>query len=155
MVETNTSRHGTAFTVTIDARDGISTGISAADRALTIRTAIAPHCQAADLARPGHIFPLQAQPGGVLARRGQTEGAVDLARLAGLQPAGVVCEIMNADGSMARRPQLEVFAAIYGLKMLTIAELVRYRQSHEPAAPSAASLGDAAWAATRRPTGAY
>jgi 3,4-dihydroxy 2-butanone 4-phosphate synthase/GTP cyclohydrolase II len=136
MVEHNTSRHGTAFTVTIDARDGISTGISAADRALTIRTAIARHCQPADLARPGHIFPLRARPGGVLERRGQTEGAVDLARLAGLQPAGVICEIMNADGTMARRPQLELFAAIYGLKMLTIADLVRYRQAHADSASS-------------------
>lgn len=136
MVEKNTSRYGTAFTVTIDARQGISTGISAADRALTIQTAMQPHCQPGDLARPGHIFPLRAQPGGVLERRGQTEGAVDLARLAGRQPAGVICEIMNADGSMARRPQLEHFAAIYGLHMLTIADLLRYRQAHpEPAAP--------------------
>jgi 3,4-dihydroxy 2-butanone 4-phosphate synthase / GTP cyclohydrolase II len=130
MVKENTSRHGTAFTVTIDAREGISTGISAADRALTIQTAINPHCQPGDLARPGHVFPLRAQPGGVLARQGQTEGAVDLARLASLQPAGVICEIMNADGTMARRPQLEHFAAIYGLKMLTIADLMRYRQAH-------------------------
>jgi 3,4-dihydroxy 2-butanone 4-phosphate synthase/GTP cyclohydrolase II len=130
MVKHNTSRHGTAFTVTIDARYGITTGISAADRALTIRTAMEPHCQPGDLARPGHIFPLRARPGGVLERRGQTEGAVDLARLAGLQPAGVVCEIMNVDGTMARRPQLEIFAAIYGLKMLTIADLVRYRHAH-------------------------
>ena len=130
MVEHNTSRYGTAFTVTIDARHGVTTGISAADRALTIRTTMNPHCQPGDLARPGHIFPLRAQPGGVLERRGQTEGAVDLARLAGLQPAGVLCEIMNADGTMARRPQLEIFAAIYGLKMLTIADLVRYRHAH-------------------------
>ena len=130
MVENNTSRYGTAFTVTIDARDGISTGISAADRALTIHKAIDPSCQPDDLVRPGHIFPLRAQPGGVLKRQGQTEGAVDLARLAGLQPAGVICEIMNADGSMARRPQLEHFAAIYSLKMLTIADLVRYRCAH-------------------------
>jgi 3,4-dihydroxy 2-butanone 4-phosphate synthase/GTP cyclohydrolase II len=130
MVENNTSRYGTAFTVTIDALKGISTGISAADRALTIQTAMHPHCQPGDLARPGHIFPLRAQPGGVLERRGQTEGAVDLARLARWQPAGVICEIMNADGTMARRPQLEHFAAIYGLNMLTIADLVRYRQTH-------------------------
>jgi 3,4-dihydroxy 2-butanone 4-phosphate synthase/GTP cyclohydrolase II len=135
MVEKNTSRHGTAFTVTIDAREGISTGISAADRALTIQTAINPRCQPGDLARPGHIFPLRAQPGGVLERQGQTEGAVDLARLAGLQPAGVICEIMNADGTMARRPQLEHFAAIYSLKMLTITDLIRYRRAH--AAPTA------------------
>jgi 3,4-dihydroxy 2-butanone 4-phosphate synthase/GTP cyclohydrolase II len=130
MVTHNTSRHGTAFTVTIDARDGITTGISAADRALTIRTVMDSQCQPDDLARPGHIFPLRAQPGGVIERRGQTEGAVDLARLAGLQPAGIVCEIMNTDGTMARRPQLEVFAAIYSLKMLTIADLVRYRHTH-------------------------
>jgi 3,4-dihydroxy 2-butanone 4-phosphate synthase/GTP cyclohydrolase II len=130
MVEKNTSRYGTAFTVTIDARDGISTGISAADRALTIRKAIDPTCHPDDLVRPGHIFPLRAHPGGVLKRPGQTEGAVDLARLAGLQPAGVICEIMNADGSMARRPQLEHFAAIYGLNLFTIAELVRYRSTH-------------------------
>jgi 3,4-dihydroxy 2-butanone 4-phosphate synthase/GTP cyclohydrolase II len=130
MVEKNTSRHGTAFTVTIDAREGISTGISAADRALTIQTAVNPCCQPGDLVRPGHIFPLRAQPGGVLERQGQTEGAVDLARLAGLQPAGVICEIMNADGTMARRPQLEHYAAMYGLKMLTIADLIRYRQAY-------------------------
>lgn len=129
MVEKNTSRHGTAFTITIDARDGISTGISAADRALTIQQAMAPHCTPDDLARPGHIFPLRAEPRGVLDRMGQTEGAVDLARLAGLRPAGVICEIMNADGTMSRRPQLEQFAAIYGLKMLTIADLVTYRQT--------------------------
>ena len=131
MVDKNTSRHGTAFTVTIDAQDGISTGISSADRALTIQRAMDPQCQPDDLARPGHIFPLRAQPDGVLTRLGQTEGAVDLARLAGLQPAGVICEIMNADGTMSRRPELEPFAEIYGLKMLTIAELVRYRQAHQ------------------------
>lgn len=103
-------------------------GISAADRAHTIRTAVNPHCRPEDLARPGHIFPLRARPGGVLERIGQTEGAVDLARLAGLQPAGIVCEIMNEDGTMARRPQLEHFAATHGLRMLTVAALVRYRQ---------------------------
>ena len=128
MVEHNTSRHSTAFTVSIDAHEGISTGISAMDRARTILTAIDPQCQPDDLARPGHVFPLRARPGGVLDRRGQTEGAVDLARLAGFQPAGVICEIMHEDGTMARRPQLEQFAATYDLKMLTIAELVQYRQ---------------------------
>ena len=139
MVEHNTAQFGTAFTVTIDARDGISTGISAADRALTIKTAIDPACQPDDLARPGHIFPLRAQPGGVLDRIGQTEGSVDLARLAGLKPAAVICEIMNADGTMARRPQLEQYADMYHLKMVTIAELVRYRQSRACAPHQAAS----------------
>ena len=129
MVEHNTSRHTTAFTVSIDAREGISTGISAPDRAHTILTALDPRCQPDDLARPGHVFPLRARPGGVLERRGQTEGAVDLARLAGLQPAGVICEIMHVDGTMARRSQLEQFATVYNLKMLTVAELVQYRQS--------------------------
>jgi 3,4-dihydroxy 2-butanone 4-phosphate synthase/GTP cyclohydrolase II len=130
MVEHNTSRHTTAFTVSIDAQEGISTGISAPDRARTILTAIDPRCQPDDLARPGHVFPLRARPGGVLDRRGQTEGAVDLARLAGLQPAGVICEIMHEDGTMARRPQIEQFAATYNLKILTVAELVQYRQRH-------------------------
>jgi len=131
MVEHNTSRHTTAFTVSIDAREGISTGISAPDRARTILTALDPRCQPDDLARPGHVFPLRARLGGVLERRGQTEGAVDLARLAGLQPAGVICEIMHVDGTMAHRPQLEQFATTYNLKMLTVAELVQYRQSQE------------------------
>lgn len=129
MVEHPTALHGTAFTVSIDAIAGVSTGISAADRALTIRKAMDPAAQPHDFARPGHIFPLRACPEGVLGRRGQTEGAVDLARLAGLQPAGVICEIMNADGTMARRPQLEHFAAIYGLNVLAIADLIRYCQA--------------------------
>ena len=129
MVEHPNALHGTAFTISIDALDGISTGISSADRALTIQKVMDPEAQPHDFARPGHIFPLRAHPDGVLARHGQTEGAVDLARLAGLQPAGVICEIMNADGTMARRPQLERFAAMYGLKMVTIAELIRYRQA--------------------------
>ena len=128
MVETNTARRGTAFTVSIEAREGVSTGISAADRAHTIQTAVDPACRPDDLARPGHVFPLRARERGVLERDGQTEGAVDLARLAGLQPAGVICEVMNEDGSMARRPQLERFAATHHLKMLTVAELIRYRQ---------------------------
>ena len=106
MVADNTSQHGTAFTVSIDAAEGITTGISAADRARTIRLALDPRCQPADLARPGHVFPLRARPGGVLERPGQTEGSVDLARLAGLQPAAVICEIMNADGSMAQSPRI-------------------------------------------------
>ncbi len=128
MVEKPNALHGTAFTISIDAIDGVSTGISSADRAVTIQKAMDPATQPCDLARPGHIFPLRACPEGVLGRRGQTEGAVDLARLAGLQPAGVICEIMNADGSMSRRPQLEHFAAIYGLSMVTIADLVAYRE---------------------------
>ncbi|MGQ4807146.1 3,4-dihydroxy-2-butanone 4-phosphate synthase [Candidatus Entotheonellaceae bacterium PAL068K] len=131
MVKENTSRHGTAFTVSIDAYEGTSTGISAADRARTIQVAITPCCRPQDLARPGHIFPLRARPRGVLERGGQTEGAVDLTRLAGLQPAGVICEVMNVDGTMARGPQLERFAALNGLKILTIAELVRYRRTQE------------------------
>lgn len=126
MVVENTSQHGTAFTVSIDARDGISTGISAADRAHTIRTAL--DCRPEDLARPGHVFPLQACPGGVLERQGQTEGSVDLVRLAGLQPAAVICEIMNADGSMARLPDLEHFAAKHDIKIATIADLIAYRK---------------------------
>lgn len=129
MVEHSNALHGTAFTISIDAIDGVSTGISSEDRAITIHKAMDPQAQPHDFARPGHIFPLRACPAGVLGRRGQTEGAVDLARLAGLQPAGVICEIMNADGTMARRPQLEHFAAIHGLNILTIADLIRYRQA--------------------------
>jgi len=126
MVAHNTSQRGTAFTVSIDAREGITTGISSADRAQTIRTAL--DCRPEDLARPGHVFPLRACPGGVLERAGQTEGSVDLVRLAGLQPAAVICEIMNPDGTMARRPDLEHFAAQYDLKMATIADLIEYRK---------------------------
>lgn len=129
MVAENTAQHGTAFTVSIDARDGITTGISSADRARTILTAL--DCRPEELARPGHIFPLRARPGGVLERPGQTEGSVDLARLAGLYPAGVICEIMNPDGTMARRPDLETFAAQHDLKMATVADLIAYRKQHE------------------------
>ena len=131
MVQDNTSSFGTAFTVSIEARRGVSTGISAADRATTIKVAIADESGARDLARPGHVFPLRAKKGGVLVRAGQTEGSVDLARLAGLKPAGVICEIMNDDGTMARLPQLEEFAARHDLKIVTIADLVRYRMSNE------------------------
>jgi len=131
MTQHNSSRFGTAFTETIEAREGVTTGISAADRSHTIRTAIAPGATAADLARPGHIFPLRARKGGVLVRAGQTEASVDLARLAGLTPAGVICEIMNDDGTMARVPDLIQFCAEHGLKMLTVAELIRYRLQHE------------------------
>ena len=130
-VADNTSYLGTAFTVSIDARKGITTGISAADRATTILCAVDPHCRPRDLARPGHIFPLRAKNGGVLVRPGQTEASVDIARIAGLYPAGVICEIMNEDGTMARLPQLEEFAAQHKLKMITVADLVRYRISKE------------------------
>ena len=127
----NTSNFGTAFCESIDARDGTTTGISAADRTCTILTAIKPDCRPGDLARPGHVFPLRAREGGVLVRAGQTEGSVDLARLAGLTPAGVICEIMNDDGTMARVPQLIDFCRRHGLKMTSVAELIRYRLQHE------------------------
>ncbi|MBI4848721.1 MAG: bifunctional 3,4-dihydroxy-2-butanone-4-phosphate synthase/GTP cyclohydrolase II [Nitrospirae bacterium] len=131
MADMNTSRFGTAFTVSIEARKGVTTGISAHDRAKTIKTAINPKCKPEDLAIPGHIFPLRAQPGGVLQRAGQTEGSVDLARLAGLNPSGVICEIMNDDGTMSRVPQLAKFARKHGLKMVTIKDLIQYRMRNE------------------------
>ena len=131
MVSDNTSRFQTAFTVSVDARKDVTTGISAADRATTILTAIADSAQPDDLVSPGHIFPLKAQPGGVLVRTGQTEGSVDLSRLAGLIPAGVICEIMNEDGTMARMPDLEIFAQKHGLRIVTIADLIKYRLSKE------------------------
>jgi len=127
----NTARLGTAFTVTIDARDGITTGISAADRARTIRVAVDDACKPSDLARPGHIFPLRARDGGVLIRAGQTEGSVDLMRLAGLKPAGVICEIMNDDGTMARVPELTEYCKRFHLKMTSIAKLIEYRLQRE------------------------
>ena len=127
----NTATFGTAFTVSIDARHDITTGISAADRATTIRTAVDPKCTPADLARPGHIFPLKAQKGGVLKRAGQTEGSVDLSRLAGLVPAGVICEIMNEDGTMARVPELAEFAKEHKLVMVTIKALIEHRMRRE------------------------
>ena len=130
-VADNTSYLGTAFTVSIDARRGISTGISAADRATTILVAVDPNSRPQDLARPGHIFPLRAKNGGVLVRPGQTEASVDIARIAGLYPAGVICEIMNEDGTMSRMPQLEAFSAQHNLKMISVAELVRYRMNKE------------------------
>ena len=126
-VADNTSFLGTAFTVSIDARRGITTGISAADRATTILVAVDQQARPQDLCRPGHIFPLRAKSGGVLVRPGQTEASVDVARIAGLYPAGVICEIMNEDGTMSRLPELEKFAAQHGLKMISVAELVRYR----------------------------
>ena len=127
----NTSVHGTAFCEAIDARFGVTTGISASDRAVTILAAIDPKTRPQDLARPGHIFPLRARNGGVLVRAGQTEASVDLARIAGLTPAGVICEIMNEDGTMARVPQLLEFCTQHNLKMLTVADLIRYRMQHE------------------------
>ncbi|MCX5727647.1 MAG: GTP cyclohydrolase II, partial [Nitrospirae bacterium] len=127
----NTATFGTAFTVSIDARKDITTGISAADRATTIHVAIDPKSKPGDLARPGHIFPLKAQQGGVLKRAGQTEGSVDLARLAGLAPAGVICEIMNEDGTMARVPELTKFARVHKLRMVTIKSLIEYRMQRE------------------------
>ena len=131
MTQDNTSRFGTAFTESIEAREGVTTGISAADRAHTIQVAIAPGSTARDLARPGHVFPLRARKGGVLVRAGQTEASVDLARMAGLIPAGVICEIMNEDGSMSRVPDLLTFCQRHGLKMVTVAELIRYRLQNE------------------------
>jgi 3,4-dihydroxy 2-butanone 4-phosphate synthase/GTP cyclohydrolase II len=131
MVPDNTSKFKTAFTVSIDGREGVSTGISASDRATTIKTAIADDVQPDDLVRPGHIFPLLARDGGVLVRAGQTEGSVDLARLSGLRPAGVICEIMNEDGSMARLPDLQAFAKLHNIKILTIASLINYRLQHD------------------------
>lgn len=131
MVSDNSSSFGTAFTVSIEARKGVTTGISTADRARTIQVAVADNARPEDLARPGHVFPLRAKRGGVMVRAGQTEGSVDLARLAGLKPAGVICEIMNDDGTMARMPQLEVFAEKHGLKIISIADIVAYRMRKE------------------------
>ena len=131
MVRDNTSPHGTNFTVSIEAAEGVTTGISAYDRAHTIRTAVRPDAKPDDLSQPGHIFPLMAQPGGVLNRAGHTEAASDLALLAGFEPAGVLVEILNADGSMARRPQVEVFAREHGLMIGSIENLIRYRLHNE------------------------
>ncbi|MDD1633329.1 MAG: 3,4-dihydroxy-2-butanone-4-phosphate synthase, partial [Methylococcaceae bacterium] len=127
----NTTAFGTAFTISIEARQGVTTGISAADRAHTIRVAIDDDSRPHDLSRPGHVFPLRARDGGVLRRAGQTEGSVDLARLAGKKPAGVICEVMNDDGSMARMPHLVEFARTHGLKIVTIAQLIEYRLRNE------------------------
>lgn len=131
MVSNNDSPYGTAFTVSIEARHGVTTGISAADRARTIEVAVADDSSAEDIVMPGHIFPLRARDGGVLVRTGQTEGSVDLARLAGLKPAAVICEIMNADGTMARMPELEVFAEEHDLMILSVADLIQYRLERE------------------------
>jgi 3,4-dihydroxy 2-butanone 4-phosphate synthase/GTP cyclohydrolase II len=131
MVSDNRSRFSTAFTVSIEAKRGVTTGISAADRATTIRTAVADDVTPDDIVSPGHVFPIRARKGGVLVRTGQTEGSVDLARLAGLRPAGVICEIMKDDGTMARMPDLEGFAKKHGLKIVTIADLIQFRMQHE------------------------
>ncbi len=131
MARRNTSRHETAFTVSIEARDGVTTGISASDRARTIAVAIDPTKNSGDIVAPGHVFPLEARDGGVLVRAGHTEAAVDIARLAGLNPAGVICEIMNDDGTMARMPDLVRFAEAHGLKIGTIADLIAYRLRHD------------------------
>ena len=131
MVQDNKARFGTAFTISIEAREGVTTGISAADRATTIKAAVNPEAKAEDLVSPGHVFPIRARKGGVLVRTGQTEGSVDLCRLAGLTPAGVICEIMKDDGTMARMPDLEAFASEHKLKIATIADLIDYRLQHE------------------------
>ncbi|EWC40632.1 bifunctional 3,4-dihydroxy-2-butanone-4-phosphate synthase/GTP cyclohydrolase II [Pseudomonas stutzeri] len=131
MAPRNGSGFGTKFTVSIEAAEGVTTGISAADRARTVQAAVAKNVKAEDIVSPGHIFPLMAQPGGVLARAGHTEAACDLARMAGLEPSGVICEVMNDDGTMARRPELELFAEQHGLKIGTIADLIHYRMIHE------------------------
>jgi 3,4-dihydroxy 2-butanone 4-phosphate synthase len=134
MVERNRSRYGTAFTVSIEAAQGVSTGVSAADRVRTIQAAVAPDARPEDLVSPGHVFPLLAREGGVRVRRGHTEGAVDLARLAGLAPAAVLCELMNPDGTMARGEQVAAYAATHDCPMLTIEDLVRWREATEDAA---------------------
>ena len=131
MVDANGAQHATNFTLSIEAAQGITTGISAAERAHTIQTAVAAHAKPSDIVQPGHIFPLMAQPGGVLHRAGHTEAGCDLSRLAGLEPASVICEIINEDGTMARRPDLEVFAEKHGLKIGTIADLIHYRMTNE------------------------
>jgi 3,4-dihydroxy 2-butanone 4-phosphate synthase len=134
MVEPNESRHGTAFTVSVDARDGIGTGVSAADRVATVRAAIRDAAVPFDLVRPGHVFPLRGAPGGVLARRGHTEGALDLMRLSGLKPAAVLCELMNDDGTLARGDVVRRFGLAHGCPLLTIEEIVAWRQAAEATA---------------------
>jgi len=148
MVAGTDARHATNFTVSIEAARGVTTGISAADRATTIRAAVAPDAGPEDIVMPGHVFPLMAQPGGVLTRAGHTEAGCDLARLAGLEPAAVIVEILNEDGTMARRPDLERFAAEHGLKLGTIADLIRYRLQHEQTVERAAECEvDTPWGA--------
>lgn len=131
MVENNTSAYGTGFTVTIEAAHGVTTGVSAADRVTTVRAAIADGAKPSDLNRPGHVFPLRAQPGGVLTRSGHTEATIDLVTLAGFKPAGVLCELTNDDGSMARAPECITFAQQHNMAVVTIEDLVAYRQTHE------------------------
>jgi 3,4-dihydroxy 2-butanone 4-phosphate synthase/GTP cyclohydrolase II len=132
MVENNTDAHGTNFTVSIEAAEGVTTGISAYDRAMTVRAAVAPNAAPTDIVQPGHIFPLMAQPGGVLTRAGHTEAGCDLARIAGFEPSSVIVEILNEDGTMARRPDLEKFAAEHNIKIGTVADLIHYRLENEP-----------------------
>lgn len=131
MVENNTSAYGTGFTVTIEAAEGVTTGVSAADRVTTVRAAIADNAKPSDLNRPGHVFPLRAQPGGVLTRGGHTEATIDLVTLAGFKPTGVLCELTNDDGSMARAPECITFAREHNMAVVTIEDLVAYRQEHE------------------------
>jgi 3,4-dihydroxy 2-butanone 4-phosphate synthase/GTP cyclohydrolase II len=151
MTPRNASRHETAFTVSIEAREGITTGISAADRARTIAVAIDPKKGPTDIVSPGHIFPLMARDGGVLVRTGHTEAAVDVARLAGLNPSGVICEIMNDDGTMARTPELVAFAQLHGLKVATIADLIAYRRRHDKIVKREIETDfDSAWGGTWR-----
>ncbi|MCC9622781.1 3,4-dihydroxy-2-butanone-4-phosphate synthase [Thalassospira sp. MA62] len=134
MVENNTSSMGTGFTVTIEAKEGVTTGVSAADRVTTIKVATADGAKASDLARPGHVFPLRARPGGVLERRGHTEGTVDMMRLAGLKPAGVLCEVTNPDGTMARLPELITYGQKHGMVVISIEDIVAYRGAVQEAA---------------------
>ncbi|QYJ78970.1 3,4-dihydroxy-2-butanone-4-phosphate synthase [Shewanella acanthi] len=129
MVEDNSSQYGTAFTVSIEAKVGVTTGVSAADRVTTIKAAIADNAKPSDLARPGHVYPLRAQPGGVLTRRGHTEGTIDLMQFAGLKPAGVLCEVTNPDGTMARLPEIIAFGKLHNMPVLTIEDIVEYRKS--------------------------
>ncbi|MBL1375811.1 3,4-dihydroxy-2-butanone-4-phosphate synthase [Zobellella iuensis] len=129
MVSDNSSKNQTAFTVSIEAKEGVTTGVSAGDRVTTVKAAIADGARAADLARPGHVFPLRAQPGGVLSRRGHTEGTVDLMQLAGLRPAGVLCELTNEDGTMARLPEIVAFGKRHAMPVLTIEDIVQYRHA--------------------------
>lgn len=140
MVTDNRSPYGTNFTVSIEAARGVTTGISAADRARTIQVAVDPASTPGDLVRPGHVFPLRARPGGVLERPGQTEASVDMARLCGLAPAGVICEILNDDGTMARRPDLEIFAVRHGLRIVSVRQLIEYRRQQQEAAALCAAI---------------
>ncbi len=146
MVASNSDRHQTAFTVSVDYRHGTTTGVSAADRTKTIRALVDADVAPDDFMRPGHVFPLRARPAGVLERAGHTEAAVDLARLAGCYPAGVICEVTNDDGTMARLPELLIFARKHGLKIITIADLIRFRRSHEQEGVSASPVARSAGA---------